>query len=297
MPYLRYCRIRRFALSLLFVIVVTSGCARKETVEIDKAKNEEILARIGEDIITINDYKEEFAMLPSSYRDVAYQNKRNFLDNLINKRLLLQEAKRKHFENSESVRKLFQKVKEEIIIQELIDREISDNLEVTDSEIEKYYNENQNNYMEGAKIRASHILVDSEVLAKKIQSDLKQGYDFAELAKECSLDIPTKERGGDIGYFTKGALLAEFEDACDKVDVGGISDVVKTALGYHIIKVSDKKAPKLKSLEEVREDIKSELLLDKEIETYNILLQKLREKQKIVINNELLESVDFGQIK
>lgn len=284
------------AFYLFLIFAITFGCGRKGAIEPTKPKSEEILARVGEEVITTNDYKEEFAMLPPSYRNVARLGRDELLENLINKRLLLQEAKRRNLENSENVKRLFNKVKEEIMIQQLLDRKISDEVEVTDSEIEKHYSENQNKYMEPAKIRASHILVDSELIAKKILEDLNRGGNFAELAKEYSLDISTKDKGGDLGYFEKGALLSEFELACDKLNVGEMSDVVKTDLGYHIIKVLDKKESRLKILEEVKDDIKSELLLDKEISLYNSLLQELRKNQNITINKELLEEVDLNQL-
>lgn len=286
----------RLVFYLLFIASIIIGCGRKETVEVRKPKDEEILVRLGKDAITIDDYKEEFAMLPANYRNNVNFQKGQFLESLINKRLLLQEAERQNLANSENVKKLFKKVKEEIIIQELIDRKISGKAGVSDSEIENYYREKQNNYVEPAKIRACHILVDSDLVAKKVLEDLKSGRDFVELAKEYSLDIPTKDKGGDLGYFSKGTLLPEFELVCDKLNIGEISEVVKTELGYHIIKVLDKKEAEPKKLEEIRGDIKNELLLDKEISLYDNLLQELRKNQNILINEKLLESINLSQI-
>ena len=310
MSLLRFPAIR-IAFFLFLVVLATSlGCERKEDVDLSKSnisndsikeikdlsklKNEEILATIRDEVITIDDYKKEIAMLPPSYRALANQNKKQMLEGLINKQLLLQEAKRKNLQNSENVIRLFEKVKEEIMVQEFIDREVSDKAELTDSEIEKYYNENKTLFMDPPKIRACHILVDSEVLAKKVMSDLENGVSFEELAKEYSLDTPTKDKGGDLGYFAKGTLLVEFEEVCEKSNIDEISEV-KTPLGYHIVKLLDKKEGKLKTLGEVKSQIKSELLLDKELELYNKLLQQLREDQEITVNNQLLDSLDLSQ--
>jgi peptidyl-prolyl cis-trans isomerase C len=286
----------RLVFYLLFIASIISGCGGRETAEVRKPKNEKILVRLGKGVITIDDYKGELALLPANYRNNVNFQKDQFLEILINKYLLLQEAERKNLQNSENVKKLFKKVKEEIIIQEFIDREVSSKAGVSDSEIENYYRENQNNYVEPAKIRACHILVDSELVAKKVQEDLKNGRDFAELAKEYSLDIPSKDKGGDLGYFSKGTFLPEFELACDKLNIGEISEVIKTELGYHIIKVLDKKEAEPKKLEEIKDDIKSELLLDKEISLYNNLLQELRKNQNIAINEKLLESIDLSRM-
>lgn len=296
MSFLRY-RTGPIAFYLFLVVfTIVSGCGRKETAEQSKLKNEEIVAWVGKEAITINDYKNELAMLSPSYRGIANLDKNRFLESLINKRLLLQEAKTKNLQNSENVKRLFQRIKEEIMIQELIDKAISDKAGLTESEIEQHYRENQNDYAEPAKIKASHILVDSRLLAKKISADLREGAGFEKLTKEYSLDIPTKDRGGNVGYFAKGTLLPEFEEACEKLKVGEISDVVKTDLGYHIIKVLDKKEAEPKPLEEVKDDIKNKLLLEKEISLYDNLLQGLRDKQKISINSQVLEDIDLNQI-
>jgi len=295
MSSLRY-KTRCIAICALFLAsLIISGCGKKEAAKPNKPQDDKILATVGDKVITIDDYKEEYAILPASYRDAVNFNKTQFLESLINKHLLFQEAKKKGIENSKDVKRLLKKVEEEIIIQEFLDKEISDRVEVTDAEIEKYYGENKNNYMEPVKIKASHILVDSEILATKIIGDIKEGADFAELAKEYSLDIPTKAKGGDLGYFDKGTLLAEFEEACDRLGVGEISEVVKTDLGYHVIKILDKKEAELKTLEDVKDDIKRELLLDKEISLYDTLIAELRKNCDISIDNELLDKQDLTE--
>lgn len=296
MPTLRY-RTSHIAFYLfLLVLTVASGCGRGETARPPMTEPGEILAKVGEDIITVDDYKKEFALLPESYRDFTDLHKRRFLESIINKHLLLQEAKRRDLQKSENVTRLLEKVKEEIMIQELIDGAISDKAEITDGEIDEYYRENRDNYISPAKIRASHILVGSELLAENILADLGEGADFAELAGEHSLDIPTKDKGGDLGYFAKGTFLSDFEEACDKLNVDEISGVVGTDLGYHIIKVSDKKEREVKTLREVKDAIARELLLAKEISLYEKLLQGLKDNQKISINEELIEKLDPAQL-
>ena len=286
MPFLKH-RIVTILSGLIFAsILLVYGCGRNE-----KPKEEEILVRVGDSVITTAEYKEELTMLPPNYRNIADMYKDQFLESLISKRLLLQEAKRKNLENSEAVKKFTQRAKEEIMIQELINTEVANKAEVTDSEIEEHYNENQNNYMELAKMKASHILVDSEVIAIKVLHDLKNGVDFAELAKEYSLDIPTKDKGGELQYFAKGQLFPEFEQACEKLEIGEVSEAVKTGLGYHIIKVLDKKEAKAKTLEEVKDTIKNELVSSKQTLLYENLLQDLKKNQPVSINNELLQTL------
>ena len=88
----------------------------------------------------------------------------------------------------------------------------------------------------GYTIRVSHILVKTRELADRYLSQLKQGAAFDELAKQHSIDQASGAKGGDLGAFGRGDLLAEFEDVAFKLKVGELSGVVQTALGYHIIK-------------------------------------------------------------
>ena len=90
------------------------------------------------------------------------------------------------------------------------------------------------------QIRASHILVSTLDEAKTVISELEDGKDFAKLAKKYS-SCPSKEQGGDLGFFSKGQMVKEFEDAAFSLKKGEISDPVKTQFGYHIIKLTEKR--------------------------------------------------------
>lgn len=126
-----------------------------------------------------------------------------------------------------------------------------DDIKVTDEELKKYYNEYK------PKVRASHILVDDEKTAKEIKAKLEKGEDFAKLAKQYSKDTVSAQNGGDLGWFGPGKMVEEFEKAAYTLNVGEISNPVKTQFGYHIIKVTDKE--KKKSFDEMREEIEYEV--------------------------------------
>ena len=89
-------------------------------------------------------------------------------------------------------------------------------------------------------VRASHILVPTEDKAKWLYKELQKGRDFAKLAKEYS-ECPSKEKGGDLGFFERGQMVKEFEDVAFKMKEGDFSEPVKTQFGYHIIKLTGKK--------------------------------------------------------
>ncbi|ALQ66784.1 peptidylprolyl isomerase [Bacillus cereus] len=123
---------------------------------------------------------------------------------------------------------------------------------ITDKELKENYK---------PEIKASHILVKDEATAKKVKEELGQGKSFEELAKQYSEDTGSKEKGGDLGYFTSGKMVKEFEDAAYKLKKDEVSEPVKSQFGYHIIKVTDIKEQK--PFDEVKGDIKKDLVQKK----------------------------------
>ncbi len=163
------------------------------------------------------------------------------------------------------------KVPEEVNVQYvLIDpKEKESQVEINDDEIANYYQENIEEFKHPEEIRAGHILIklgsdaDEEAEAKKkaeeILESLKEGEDFATLAKKYSDDPGSKEKGGDLGFFPRGRMVPAFEEAAFSLKVGELSQLVKTPFGYHIIKLEERKEAYTTSLEEVRSQIQATL--------------------------------------
>lgn len=134
-------------------------------------------------------------------------------------------------------------------------------------EIERYYNNNIEQYTTPEQVRASHILFKTEgkdeaavrAAAEKVLALVKQGGDFAELAKTYSEDEQSQPLGGDLDYFGQGRMVPEFEAAAFAMTPGTVSDLVKTPFGFHIIKVVDKKPTAVRTIDEVRTAIAEQL--------------------------------------
>lgn len=154
-------------------------------------------------------------------------------------------------------------------------------VEITEEELKTYFDENKESFVELEQVEASHILVEDEATATEVAEKLASGGDFADLAAEYSTDTANAESGGELGYFAKGDMVEEFENTAFSMEVGTISDPVKTDYGYHIIKVTDKKEAKEAVFEEHKEEI-NEILFNEKIQSeYTTWLAEKKEEYKI----------------
>jgi peptidyl-prolyl cis-trans isomerase D len=143
-----------------------------------------------------------------------------------------------------------------------------DRVQVTPDEVKRYYEENQQQYTTPEQVRASHILLktegkDEEAVRKAAQDLLAKakapGADFAKLANQYTEEEIGRTRGGDLDFFGRGQMAKEFEDAAFALQPGQVSDIVKTQFGFHIIKVTDRRAAETKTLDEVRAQIEDQI--------------------------------------
>jgi peptidyl-prolyl cis-trans isomerase C len=173
--------------------------------------------------------------------------------------------------------------------------EIGQKAKPTQKEISKFYNENlKTKFIENESVHVRHILValgkdDSDKVKtqkkeriENLRKQLLNGGNFAELAKKYS-DCPSKEFGGDLSYIKRGQMAKSFENAAFSQKKDAIGPVIKTEFGYHIIQVLDHKPAKKVDFEKAKDKISSYLEKGKKIEIFNAVLNKLKEKAKIVI--------------
>ncbi len=280
---------------------------------LNKAPSENIAATVNGEVITTQDINEQYESVPDMYRQ--FITKEMILNQSINELLLLQEAKKQGISVSTGElskviddaiiqsglsKEEFEKTlkeqnltmdfmedyyKKQLIINKLLNKTVFSKMIISSSEIEEYYNNNKNEFITPEQVRARHILVESVEEAEEILKQLNNGADFIELAKEKST-CPSASQGGDLGYFTKGQMVAEFEDSAFALGVGEISPVVETQFGYHIIKLLDKKPETAISLEDATKDIEEKLKLEKQNAAFVDYLDMLREKADIKIFKE-----------
>ena len=153
----------------------------------------------------------------------------------------------------------------------------SDQVKITDLEINEYYEYHIDTFSQPNEVKARHILFKLNQYAtkaeekgvrekaEKVLEEARSGKDFSALAEKYS-EGPTRSKGGDLGYFSRGRMLKAFEDVAFKLKKGEISDLVRTRFGYHIIKVEDVKKAETKTLDEVRDQIVEALIKDSSAE-------------------------------
>lgn len=155
-------------------------------------------------------------------------------------------------------------------------------IDVSDEESQKYYKENEAMFKNEESVSAKHILVESEDLAQKILTEINDGLTFEAAATKYS-SCPSKEQGGNLGTFTRGQMVPEFEKAAFALPIGELSQPVKTQFGYHIIKVEERNEKSTMPFNEVKDEIKKQLNQQMQTQKYKDLVEELKKKYIVEI--------------
>ncbi len=143
-------------------------------------------------------------------------------------------------------------------LRDAVAEEVAGPIDLSEDDLQTYFEEHRTQYDTGAQVEASHILVEDEETGQELLARLEDGDDFAELAREYST-CPSAARGGDLGWFGRGRMVPEFEEAAFALEVGETSGLVKTDFGFHIISVTDRQTEEEAQFDELREQIRADL--------------------------------------
>lgn len=197
-------------------------------------------------------------------------------DEVINREIFMQEAQKRGIDGSDGYKTQMELARQAIMIRELFSDYQKKN-PVTDSDIKAEY-EKFAAANGGKEYRASHILVESEDLAKKLTADIKKGGKFADIAKKNSKDPGSGANGGDLDWANASSYVAEFSQALVKLEKGKITDApVKTQFGYHIIRLDDTRQAQLPPVDQVKPQIAQQLGQQK----LQAFQKEMRDKAKI----------------
>ena len=267
-----------------------------------RGEKSRVVARAGSIQITVDDLAGELDNAPAAYQNYlsTVEGKKQFLDILLREKILMNSAERsgiarRNKEIQKNLRDYRKRAREKeiefrngLIVREYL-RELKDkDLRVTDEEIRKYFDENKDVFERPVKVTASHILSPTQEAAEAVLRRVKKGEDFARVAREISTD-PSASRGGMIGEVSKGDLaeLPEFEGNLFSLKSGQVSGIVKTKLGYHIIKKTGEIRLPKQSFEQAAPQIHRMI----EKRKFDEWIQRTKKEQKVFIDEQVLASV------
>lgn len=238
-----------------------------------------ILAKVGQKEITNLDVQSAIQGL-DPYQAQQFQTEEGqkyVLDDLINQELLYMYAKDNKIDQDEEFRNEMKRVEENVLKQYVINK-ILTSVKLTEEEKKAFYEAQKQSFSKPETANAKHILVDSEEKANDILGKINAGdVSFEDAAKEHST-CPSKNNGGDLGTFGRGQMVPEFEDATFAMNVGDVSEPVKTQFGYHLIKLEAKNEPTIPAYEEIADKVEKTLMFQKQGEVYKNKLDEVKAK-------------------
>jgi peptidyl-prolyl cis-trans isomerase C len=238
-----------------------------------------ILAKVGHKEILQSDVNDLHRSVgPERILEFANpEGQKELLEELIAQELLLQDARNKKLDQSPEFLREVEKIQESVLKQIAL-KELLKSVEVSDDFVKNYYQENPLSFKEEEAWQASHILVNTAEESEKIYQEIQAGKSFAQAALEYS-QCPSKNQGGNLGFFTAGKMVAEFENCVKEMTKGEIREGVESQFGWHLIQLTDKKEAGMIPFEQIKDELKKQLLLIHQEKAY---IEKGQELKKTI---------------
>ena len=318
-------RSRHWMLSFLILSAVLFPAAPLFSAEVV----ERILAVVNDEIITEQDLQISMAPVMAQYRttyagaqyeEKAKEARQEFLNKVIDDKLILSEAKRKlvivndpevdemmsevrnKFPSREvflnaieeqglTEKKLWGRFRDQLMTQKLVNYEVRSKVSVSPGEVNEYYKGHSQEFVQGDRVRLQHILIrlsthseeEAKTLAFSLASQIKEGKSFEELAKSYSEGAEAKD-GGDMGWVEKGQLMGEIDGKVFGLQEGQVTEPIQSSLGYHLFKIVERKQFSVKPLTDVRAQIQDILFKAKLKTRLESWLQSLKKNAYISIH-------------
>jgi len=279
-------RVAGFALIVLLVFAFNACSKKTET-------KGPYLVKVGNAKITEADLERELKNLPEFAQALfaGSSGKERFLDELVKKEILYQEAVKKGIDKDPQYKAKVEDFKKITLVGLLLERVIEEKSKVTPEDVKDYYEKNKDEVSPATQIRVSQIVVKTSDEAKGIYEKLKNGEDFAKIAKQSSLDPGSAKNGGDLGYLAKGQMKPEIESVAAKLKAGQFNPPVKIPTGYLIVKVTEKKFGKPLEFDKVKNLIAQRLAAEKQKDAFDSYLDELRKTYKVEMNKEAISQL------
>ena len=261
---------------LIFVLLcVTTALAAGCT---EPLQEEPVVAMINGRAITQPEFDVRWNELSQATR-ARYEKeggKRRFLDELIMRELLMQEARRQGLDQSDEIREKTQRYKEQLILDEVLKDRIKTKVEVSKEEVDAYFLKHADQLLANPKVQVSVMVLPNVYAAKDLKRQVEAGGNFAKFAMRYSIDEKSRAKGGDLGPYRKGMLEPELDEVIQTLRPGVISEPMKTERGYYLIKVSPLEPEILQADQATRERLRQELLAEKRRKRLDDMFSELK---------------------
>ncbi|MBX6424056.1 peptidylprolyl isomerase [Thermosulfurimonas sp. F29] len=267
-----------------------------------RAEKSPVIAKVGPYTLTRDDFQKELennAQL-KALLTLKPDMKKVLVERWVEVTLLGLAGRDAGLEKDPAVRKEIEEQTRMILARHYYEKRILQGLKVSEKEAQEYYLSHRKDYRIPERIKARHILIripeggdkkaEEEALsrAREIRKKLLSGADFAELARRYSEDPGTKDRGGDLGTFSRGQMIPEFEEAVFRLKVGQISSPIRTRFGYHIVQVEAKIPAQIPPYARIKKRVIQDLLEVKKEKRLSALLMELKKKYSVEVHPENL---------
>lgn len=273
-------------LLVLFVLLFAASCSKNGdsgsgyVLKIDNTKfsKEDVLAEMN----SLPEIAKQFFQ--------GEEGTAKFVDELAKKEILYLEAKKRGLDREKDFQKKLEEFKKITLINSLLEKEIALKSKIEDKDIKDYYDRNKDDFTMYEQVKLSQIVVKSEADLKKASERLRAGENFAKVASDMSADSASAKAGGNIGYFKKGDLSPELEEAVFRLKKGEVSTPIKLKDGIHIIKLTDAKG-KVVEFEKVKGLISQKLSSDRQRDSFDKFMEDLKKKYKVDINKDAVSKL------
>jgi peptidyl-prolyl cis-trans isomerase C len=216
-----------------------------------------VVARVGERAITEEQVRAEIVRLRQTddigdaLRTLSAAGRRQIVDGLVRRELMTLGAGRAGYATRPDVQAAIARATAEIVAEAYRRDELA-KADVSDAALRAYYDAHLAEFQPAARVRARHIVTADRASADAVRAALAAGADFAQLARERSLDPFTRDKGGALGWIPRGVMVKPFEDALFALRVGDTSAPIESSKGVHVIQVEEVDQPLPRSFESVR---------------------------------------------
>lgn len=259
------------AVLLVGLAPVLSGCPQQQ-------QEEPVVALVNGRAITQSEFDLRWQELSDATR-TRYEKdggKRRFLDELVTRELLLQEARRRGIDQDDTIRDKTHRYKEQLILDELLKGKLQSKVDVTQDELTTYFEAHAHELLDPLKVQVSVMLLPNLYAAKDLESQVNQGGSFVNFAKRYSIHEKSKANGGDLGPYRKGLVVPEVDEVIHSIKPGLISAPIKTDDGYYLVKITPLDKEAIEADLATQERLRQELLADKRRKRFEDVIADIR---------------------